>query len=82
MGSHGYLYRVLIGARLWLPGKRQDAWIEGDGDMDFHLLLVPHRHAQRVDTSILQGGRVPYATMTTRSALKQAPAPPWGLVPR
>ena len=56
MWGVSYLYCVLIGARLWLPRKRQDARIEGDGDVNFYLLQVPHRYPQRVDPSILQGG--------------------------
>lgn len=82
MGSHGYLYRVLIGARLWLPGKRQDAWIEGDGDVDFHLLLVPHRHPQRVDTSILQGGEGAICHHDNQVSTQAGPRPSLGTGPQ
>lgn len=44
MGAPTYLDHVLIGACLWLPRKCQDAGIESDGDVNFHLLLVPHRY--------------------------------------
>lgn len=63
-----YLYHVLIGARLWLPRKRQDAGREADGGVNFHLLLVPHRHVQRMDPSVLQGVRAPHIAMTTSSS--------------
>lgn len=80
VGCHGYLYCVLIGARLWLPRKRQDARIEGDGDVNFYLLLVPHGHPQRVDPSVLQGGEGAarhHDNQVIRSLpVKQTPAPP------
>lgn len=77
-----YLYHVLIGARLWLPRKCQDAGIEGDGDVNFHLLLVPHRHVQCMDPSVLQGGEgAPHHhdNQVISTVFQHIPSPPWGL---